>query len=438
VANVRPYIFVRLEDNLLIKRPNQAHKLNATGARVLKALLDGRSIAEVLADVKADEERTREIAVFLCAIRQSLEGTLDIFSTNPAVETIPFDMQFSSLPVLSEVALTYRCNLACAFCYAGCNGEACVQQAAKEMTVAQVQQVLRTIFGTAKVPSVSFTGGEPALVKELPQHIQYAHDLGMRVNLITNATRIDARLARTLAASGLDSAQVSLEGVTAEVHERLTRSVGSFAATLAGIRHLRNAGIHTHTNTTLTCVNLAQSTAFPAFVKEQFGFDRFSMNLIIPVGSGSANAELIVRYSGIGPRLEQILAASRHAGVEFMWYSPVPMCMFNSVVHGLGNRGCAACDGLLSVAPNGDVLPCASHPHAVGNLLKDDFTSLWQSAAACRYRDKQLAHSACRSCEHFALCNGACFLYWDTVGYAELDGVVAAIAGPGVGRAVAV
>ena len=53
-----------------------------------------------------------------------------------------------------------------------------------------------------------------------------------------------------------------------------------------------------------------------------------------------------------------------------MWYSPTPMCLFNPLADGLGNKSCAACDGLLSVAPNGDVLPCSSYPQPVGNLLQ--------------------------------------------------------------------
>ena len=48
IANVRPYIFVRLEDNLLIKRPNQAQKLNAQGAMILKELVDGKTIVALL------------------------------------------------------------------------------------------------------------------------------------------------------------------------------------------------------------------------------------------------------------------------------------------------------------------------------------------------------------------------------------------------------
>ena len=77
IANVRPYIFVREEDQILIKRPNQAQKLNASGARLLKTLLDGASIQAVLADLDHDQQKTTDVANFLYAIRQQLEGKLD-------------------------------------------------------------------------------------------------------------------------------------------------------------------------------------------------------------------------------------------------------------------------------------------------------------------------------------------------------------------------
>ena len=41
VARLRDYVVVREEDALLIKVPNEAHKLNPSGVRLLKGLLDG-------------------------------------------------------------------------------------------------------------------------------------------------------------------------------------------------------------------------------------------------------------------------------------------------------------------------------------------------------------------------------------------------------------
>jgi hypothetical protein len=175
IDNVKPYIFVRLEDNLLIKRPNTATKLNPMGARVLYSLLQGTSIRQLLTDIGRDPGKIADVTYFLAAVKQYLEGALDEFSLNPAVETVPFEMNFSQYPVLSEVALTYRCNLKCRFCYAGCNNKR-PENFSLEMSAGQVKRILRKLFHQAKVPSVSFTGGEPLLSPALPKLIVMPND----------------------------------------------------------------------------------------------------------------------------------------------------------------------------------------------------------------------------------------------------------------------
>lgn len=420
IANVRPYIFVREADHLLIKRPNQAQKLNLQGTRLLKALLDGQSIQQLLDEIGDEPRKRHDIALFLYEVRRYLDGKLDEANATSAVEVEPFTSPFSPWPILSEIALTYRCNLKCQFCYAGCNCTTNPVGSPHEMSVPEIKTVLRKIMQQAQVPSVSFTGGEPTLHPSLPELVQYAKELGMWVNLITNGTRITRRLAQQLAEAGLDSAQVSLEGVTSATHEHITAVRGSFTRTVAAVKHLQTVGIHTHTNTTLNRINLQECHAMPAFVRDVLGNNKFSMNLVIPTGSAALNDGLVVRYRELATHLQAILLESQRQGVEFLWYSPTPMCMFNPIVHGLGNKGCSACDGLLSVGANGDVLPCASYDDSVGNLLNEDFTSLWHSPAARQYRQKALAHPQCRQCEYFALCNGACPLYWRHLGFDEL------------------
>ena len=41
---------------------------------------------------------------------------------------------------------------------------------------------------------------------------------------------------------------------------------------------------------------------------------------------------------------------------------PLPLCIYNPLAKGLGNKSCAACDGLISVSPLGDLMPCSSSP----------------------------------------------------------------------------
>lgn len=423
IANVKDYIYVREEDLLLIKRPNNVLKLNAMGVKVLKHLLAGNSIANLLLKIDNDIQKTKDIACFLFTLKAHLEGKLQNPSASKAVEIIPFEMKFCNYPVLSEIALTYRCNLKCKFCYAGCNSTKNPSGSDYEMTFDEGRKVLSKLYFDAKVPSVSFTGGEPTLCTQLPDLVKYAKDLGMRVNLITNGTLINRDLAKKLADSGLASAQLSLESNNSDSHDRITGMKGSFWKTIDALGFLKDAGVLAHTNTTINRLNLKDCSEFPAFVKNTLKNERFSMNLIIPTGSAVAdNSESTsVFYSEIGEYIDVIIEESKKHDVEFMWYSPLPMCLYNTITHGLGNKGCSACDGLISIAANGDVLPCASFDDPVGNILKDDFRKIWDSAVAKKYRDKEYAHSECQKCENFHICNGTCPLYWREMGYDELN-----------------
>jgi radical SAM protein with 4Fe4S-binding SPASM domain len=420
IRNVKPYVFVRAEDNLLIKRPNQAYRLNSQGVNILRFLLEGGTIHQLMETIRRWPRRGDDIILFLYEIRRCLDGTLKETNYTGAVEVRALELNFSKLPVLSEVAVTARCNLQCLFCYAGCSSTARAVVSEKEMTTEGIKRILEKIFYQAKVPSVSFTGGEPMLRSDLCELIRYAKELGLWVNLITNGTLITPTGALELAQAGLDSAQVSLEGITAATHEAITRTARSFARTVAAVKNLRQVGISVHTNTTLNRKNIVESWHIPRFVREKLELEKFSMNLVIPAGSAVQQEDILIRYSEVGAILEKILEASTRSDVEFMWYSPTPLCLFNPILHNLGNKGCSACDGLLSVASNGDVFPCSSWKEPLGNLLNDDFHKIWQSHLSRTYRLKSLAHPECRECEHFAVCHGACPLYWRHVGFDEL------------------
>jgi radical SAM protein with 4Fe4S-binding SPASM domain len=420
IAHIRPHFEVRPDDSLLIVMPNKAVKLNASGLGILRFLKDGGCVEQILDRIGDKPQRRQELFHFLCDFRSLMTGCLGEGHGRKAVDVVSHaKVPFNSLPVLSEIALTYRCNLHCRFCYAacGCHG---TQDAANQMTTRQVTRVLETIRRDAKAPSVSFTGGEPTLRPDLEELIAAAGRIGLRTNLITNGTQLAGNdRATRFRAAGLTSAQVSLEGPTHDIHDNLTGVEGSYEQTLEGLRLLRQAGIHTHTNTTINALNADHMEDLVRLVAD-LGLTRMSANMVIPTGS-AADRTIQVPYSRVGEIVLRIRQAARRHGVEFLWYSPTPMCLFNPLAEGLGNKSCAACDGLLSVSPTGDVLPCSSYPQPVGNLLAQRFEEVWHSARATFFRRKEYAPTECVGCEDFGACAGGCPLYWSAMGTAELS-----------------
>lgn len=426
MASARPHLRVRPEDELLILVPNTPVKVNATALRMLTALVDGKAgIAEVLAREGDGPRRRAEIHAFFTDLAAWLSGGLGEGQGRRAVVHEPFTAEFCAYPLVSEIALTYRCTLTCAFCYAGCGASGLPEGWSEErvMTDDEVCRVLDVIRHDARCPSVSLTGGEPTLHPGLLRFVRHARGLGLRVNLISNGQRLDAAFARALAEAGLDSAQLSLEGADPTLHDSLVGRRGAFDRLWAGLERLRERGVRVHTNTTVSRRNVDALEAIVDLVAAR-GLDRLTMNLVIPCGTARGDATLAVPYSEAGEHVLRVKARAEAKGVELVWYSPLPLCLFNTVAEGLGNRGCAAADGLLHVNPAGDVLPCSSfaHTESLGNLLREPFDVVWRSRAARFFRAKQMMPSACHRCPEAAACQGACVLYWREVGLAELGG----------------
>ena len=429
IESTRDYIFVRPEDNLLIMRPNRVHHLNVTGTVMLKALYDRQPldveaiVAELAMRYGVPEERIEEDMEKLL---QSLSLLLqDKAGCAPAVKTTPFGSHERRYPVLSEIAVTYRCQNRCFFCYASSPDRGFVVSAqpngrqVPEMTSDEVKLVLDKIVNQARVPTVSFTGGEPTLRDDLPELIAHAKGLGMRVNLISNGIRCgDASYVAALAEAGLDSAQISLEAGEAAVHDEVVAHQGAFERTVQGVRNLRAADIHTHTNTT---INQKNRQALPALIDflAEMGMEYLSMNMVIRTGGAVGVPD--INYESIGDLALSLKARTEERGMRFVWYSPVPYCLFNPAQHGLGSQSCSAADGLLSIAPDGAVLPCSSFEEGIGNLLTEDFATLWNRRTARYWRDKEFLPPGCQECELAHICCGACPLYWDEQGtFAEI------------------
>ena len=148
----------------------------------------------------------------------------------------------------------------------------------------EVCRVLEMIRRDARCPSVSFTGGEPTLRPGLPRLVRHAKGLGLAVNLISNGQLLDDRLAGELADAGLDSAQLSLEGPDAALHDALVGRAGAFARLWEAVERLRARGVRVHTNTTVNRRNVARLEEIVDLAAAR-GMERLTMNLMIPCGT---------------------------------------------------------------------------------------------------------------------------------------------------------
>ncbi len=423
INSTRDALFVRRADSLLMIRPDKTMGLNSSALEILDCLYSRhpKPIAQALTDLakKLGVERSK----LLQDAQHLLEAVGAIlnedFSKRQSLKFTSFDRSRVAFPTLSEIALTYGCQNRCQFCYASSPDRSSEH---KPMTTDEVKVVMDKIFHQAHVPSLSFTGGESTLRPDLAELIRYGADLGLRMNLITNGLKLaDEKYAKLLAESRLASAQVSLEAAEAKIHDEIVRHPGAFEKTRKGIVNLRKLGIHVHTNTTLCAANLHKASEIINFVAMDLGLKTMSMNMVIRTGLALDGTPIGLTYTQVAKVLPGLISQAEQQGVKLVWYSPIPYCIFNPVLHGMGAKSCACIDGILSVDPAGEVLPCSSFATGIGSLLKKDFDKIFRSPAARYWREKRFAPPVCKNCPDLDVCGGACPLYWDAAGsFAEL------------------
>ncbi len=422
MSEIKDYFFVRPEDNLLILRPNKVMHLNTTARTMLQMLLNNETPESVVEHLTSNfevesQKVLNDLALFVDDLRNIVSGNQNIYAYQTA-RILPFGVGQIKYPVLSEIALTYRCNNKCRFCYAYSP-----YRESGELTTEEVKRVIDILADDAKVPSLSFTGGEPTLRKDLFELIQYGRDKGLRMNLITNGIlSSDKKFVEKLVAADLNSAQVSIEGPDAATHDFIVGNAGAFEKTVQGIRNLRETEIYTHCNTTICKPNVSKLEDLVDFHADVLDLSYFSMNMVIYTGSAAKmREELQVTFSEIGEIVKRVQRRAKKKQIQFVWYAPTPVCLFNPIAHGLGAKMCAACDGLISIDPEGGVLPCSSFSNPVGNILADGFEKVWNNRAAKFWRGKEYAPEGCKECKDFGYCHGACPLYFDVMDFDEIQ-----------------
>ncbi len=111
-------------------------------------------------------------------------------------------------PLLAQVVVTRRCNLACGYCNEYDDVSAPVPLAD---LLARVDHL--AALGTA---SITFTGGETLLHPELDQAIRHARRKGMIVTMITNGFKLSRGWIERLNAARLQGMQISIDNLVAD------------------------------------------------------------------------------------------------------------------------------------------------------------------------------------------------------------------------------
>jgi radical SAM protein with 4Fe4S-binding SPASM domain len=229
--------------------------------------------------------------------------------------------------------------------------------------------------------------------------------------ILTNGLLIDRATARFLKGLAPRFIQVSLEGSQAR-HDTI-RGKGNYEQVLSCLKILRGAGIRTLVSFTAHRQNFRE---FPhvAEVCQRYGVSRLWSDRLIPT-------EAVNRADNEALSPEQtrefFKIISAQAAKRERWTKKGGIAMHRALQFLLSGEKpyrCNAGYGLITVMPDGTVLPCRRLPIPAGNIFETPLCRIYrESKIFNELRDPAMVCVGCESCEFSNSCRGGlrCLAY---------------------------
>jgi len=140
------------------------------------------------------------------------------------------------LPLEGSVDLTYRCNNACRHCWVSLPAGSSEKE--RELPFDEITRIVDEARAMG-CQRWAISGGEPMVRPDFAEIFDYITRKSVSYSLNTNGTLITPRIAGLMKRKG--AKMVALYGATAEVHDHITRTPGSFEAVIQGFAYLKEA-----------------------------------------------------------------------------------------------------------------------------------------------------------------------------------------------------
>ena len=394
----------------LIVNASSVMHLNPSAAFMAWLALERKTKAECVRALRRRYSVSRgqaesDLAAFLSQFEELIrpDGACPIHELDLEMQ-MPFSAR-PTAPYRMDLALTYRCNNDCAHCY---NAR---ERNFPELSTEQWFMVLDQLWALG-VPHILFTGGEATLRNDLPELIHHAELNGQITGLNTNARRLsDEKYLQKLVEAGLDHVQITVESCNEQIHDQMMRAKGAFKQTIAGLKNALASRLYVMTNTTMLRTNAHTIPDTLDFLAD-IGVPTIGLNALIYSGHG-LTVGTGLRESELQPVLDLATQKTNERGQKLIWYTPTQYCEFDPTASNLGVKGCTAALYSMCIESNGNVLPCQSYYHSLGNILTDSWNSIWNHKLSVQLRERQNLPIKCEGCPVVAECGGGCPLKFE-------------------------
>ena len=292
------------------------------------------------------------------------------------------------MPRRLDLKLGFSCNNNCRFC---------VQGDKKKLGDKSTDRIKKELRETIEegIDEVVLTGGEPTVRKDILELVSYAHDLGYRIIQIQTNGRMFfyKEFCERMIGAGANEFSPAIHGHTAEIHDYLTRTPGSFNQTVQGIKNLKELGQYVLTNSVVTGPNYAKLPELARLLVE-LNVDQFQLAFVHACGNAEKYFdEIVPRKSLAAPYIKKALQVGIDAGVRVM-AEAMPYCFMQGYEKYVSEL----------YIPSSKVI---------------DFNSVDPNFEATRVSLGKCKAEKCKKCRYYLVCEGPWREYPERRGWGE-------------------
>lgn len=301
---------------------------------------------------------------------------------NELVQLSMSHLKHEPLPSMVHIGVTDDCNAHCE----GCSFFGAMNRPEKSVLSTHEMKNVLSSCQDLGVSIIHFVGGEPLLREDLPELIMHINKDKSVCSIFTNGWHLEEKC-RELKKSGLMMAIVSLDGHTAEKHDKLKGLPGLFIKAIKGIKACQNSGLLTGIATRVAQSDLEDGSfekiihlAGKMKVNELIVFDTVPIGMYSPRGDlGALPLKRDVLFEIIGKYNKRKDFPGIFSYTRFK----------ESAV-----MGCSAGRSYFYITPYGDVCPCDFTSVSVGNISARPLYLLWSQLVQKR-KECGFANSLC-------------------------------------------
>ncbi len=271
-----------------------------------------------------------------------------------------------SAPLFLPWQLNSACNLRCLHC---------CEQAGTSMTDEMTREEALDFCRQAAeldVPYMAISGGEPMLCPHIFDICEFIRGNNISLKIETNGEHIDEQAAKKLAKLNLRSVQVSLDGATAQTHEKL-RIGGNWEKAVTACKLLVKYGVKAEIVFVPVKFNIHE-TASVVDLAYSLGVYGFYSGKTMRIGRAAQNWDALCPSD---EQYDQFYNVLKEKESEYTGKMKV-FCYPHDVIDELKYRLKSPSADLL-VLPNGKVKLINSLPFICGDLKKQNLSQIWEN-----------------------------------------------------------